>query len=137
MKSVTAASALVAALLALPLIASCGGGEADSADTDTAVTTDTAGATTPGAGAAAEPADRPLAVADIEAYERGLRAELEAVNKAIKDKAAAKPSTATPSAMMAAMDQQTVDAGARAAGVSVDRYSLRMTLVGTRLKAAQ
>ena len=129
----------IASFVLLPLSAACGtGGDAtDSAVADTAAALATA---SPGAAAApstAEPADAPLSPSDVDAFERGLRAELEAVNKAIADKAAAKSGTDTLSAIMGATEQQTVEAGARAAGLSVDRYRTIVNAISGALAARQ
>ncbi|MDF2771245.1 MAG: hypothetical protein K0S86_738 [Geminicoccaceae bacterium] len=130
---------LLASFVVLPLTYACsGGGDAtDSAVADTAAAVDTA---SPGAAAVpstAEPADAPLSPSDIDAFERGLRAELEAVNKAIADKAAAKSGTDTLSAIMGATEQQTVEAGARAAGLTVDRYRTIVNAISGALAARQ
>jgi len=130
---------LLASFVVLPLTYACGGGgdATDSAVADTAAAVDTV---PPGAAAVpstAEPADAPLSPSDVDAFERGLRAELEAVNKAIADKAAAKSGTDTLSAIMAATEQQTVEAGARAAGLSVDRYRTIVNAISGALAARQ
>lgn len=135
----SAGRVFIASFVLLPLSAACGtGGDAtDSAVADTAAALDTA---SPGAAAApstAEPADAPLSPSDVDAFERGLRAELEAVNKAIADKAAAKSGTDTLSAIMGATEQQTVEAGARAAGLSVDRYRTIVNAISGALAARQ
>lgn len=135
----SAGRVFIASFVLLPLSAACGtGGDAtDSAVADTAAALATA---SPGAAAApstAEPADAPLSPSDVDAFERGLRAELEAVNKAIADKAAAKSGTDTLSAIMGATEQQTVEAGARAAGLSVDRYRTIVNAISGALAARQ
>lgn len=129
---------LLASFVVLPLTYACGGGgdATDSAVADTAAAVDTAslGAVAPSAGSAV---DAPLSPSDIDAFERGLRAELEAVNKAIADKAAAKSGTDTLSAIMGATEQQTVEAGARAAGLTVDRYRTIVNAISGALAARQ
>ena len=129
---------LLASFVVVPLTYACGGGgdATDSAVADTAAAVDTAslGAVAPSAGSAV---DAPLSPSDIDAFERGLRAELEAVNKAIADKAAAKSGTDTLSAIMGATEQQTVEAGARAAGLTVDRYRTIVNAISGALAARQ
>jgi hypothetical protein len=129
----------IASFILLPFINACGGGEdaADLAAETAAAAVDTASPGAVVAPATAEPADAPLSPADIDAFERGLRAELEAVNKAIADKAAAKTGTDTLSAIMGATEQQTVEDGARAAGLSVDRYRTIVNAISSALAARQ
>ncbi len=61
-------------------------------------------------------------VEDIERWRRGVQAELQAVNKAAEQLAAAQDDEAKMQAMSAAMEMSTTEAGASAAGVAVDRY---------------
>jgi hypothetical protein len=127
------------ASLLLPFTWSCGGGEdaADTAVADTAAAAQTGSAETAAAAATAGPSDAPLTPSDIDVFERGLRAELEAVNKAIADKTAAKTGNDTLSAMMAATEQQTSETGARAAGVALDRYRTIVDAISSALAARQ
>src|SRR5687768_662724 len=119
-----------------PLLVACGGGgdSTDSAVADTAAAVQSAA---PSAASTTAAADQPLAPSDIDVFERGLRAELEAVNKAIADRTAAKTGTDTLTAMMNATEQQTVEAGARAGGVSVDRYRTVVNAISSALAAFQ
>ena len=74
--------------------------------------------------AAADPGQKPLTVADIDRWEKGMAAEREAVNAAGAKRKAAKTADDTMSAMMAVQDQATMETGAKAAGVDGERYNL-------------
>jgi hypothetical protein len=95
---------------------------------------DTAAAAGPSADVApaAAPADagqKPLTVADIDRWDKGMAAELEAVHAAIAKLKQAKTADDTMTAMMGAQDMTTLEAGAQAAGVDRERYNLvRSTL---------
>ena len=126
-------TARVFAMLFVPIVlAACAGGDSteesseDSVQADpAAASTDTSSsstATTSAATGASDAADQPLTPADIQGYERGLRAEIDRINEVIAEKGRAKTATDTLSAMMAATAQQTVEIGARAAGLPVERY---------------
>jgi hypothetical protein len=79
-----------------------------------------------------DPGPKPLTVADIDRWERGMAAELEAVHAAGEKRKAAKTGDDTVSAMMAVQDQGTLESGAKAAGVDGERYNLiRSTLSET------
>src|SRR5690606_5688417 len=64
----------------------------------------------------------PLTVADVERWERGMQAELEAVEEAERSFGQARNAEDTLNAMTAANETATLEAGARAAGVNVERY---------------
>jgi hypothetical protein len=79
---------------------------------------------------AAAPADagqKPLTVADIDGWARGMAAELEAVHAAAAELRQAKTADDTLSAMTATQDMSTLDAGAQAAGMDRERYNLVRT----------
>ncbi len=107
-------------------------GQSDTAQADTAV----AAAETQQAPAAAggavqsEAVDAPLAVADIERWERGQRAEMEEVEKSLEKLKSAKTGMDSASAQLGAMEMSTIEAGARAAGLSVDRYRRIDDMIG-------
>lgn len=65
---------------------------------------------------------RPLTVDDIDRWQRGMQAELDAVEEAGEALREAETGDDTLSAMMAANDMSTLAAGASAAGVGEDRY---------------
>lgn len=70
-----------------------------------------------------------LTVQDIDRWQRGMDAELEAVEEAEENLSRAATSDDTLNAMMAANDMSTRAAGAQAAGVSEERYEfIRSTL---------
>jgi hypothetical protein len=115
----------LACVLAVTLSA-CGGGDAD---------TDEAPAAEAGADAAAEgtpPADAapqassgapaPVKAEEIDRWQKGMAAELEAVRAAGARMKQAKTNEDTLSAMMAVQEMATQDAGAKAAGTDLERY---------------
>jgi hypothetical protein len=122
--AVTASGLLLAGLYA------CGSRDAKSdADTAAAASTDSAPAQdvstdAPQSSVAADPGQKPLTVADIDRWEKGMAAELEAVNAAGAKRKAAKTGDDTLSAMMAVQDQATMEIGAKAADVEGERYNL-------------
>jgi hypothetical protein len=76
---------------------------------------------------AAAPADggqQPLTVADIDRWDKGMAAELEAVHAAATKLKEAKTADDTLTAMTATQDMSTLEAGAQAAGVDRERYNL-------------
>jgi hypothetical protein len=81
---------------------------------------------------AAAPADagpKPLTVADIDRWDKGMAAELEAVRAAAASLRQAKSVEDTTNAMTEMQDMGTLEAGAQAAGVDRERYNLiRSTL---------
>lgn len=115
----------IAAIAALTL--ACSSGEQSDASGDSAAATDTAAsaAATP-APAATSAASGPasLTVADIDRWQQGMAAELEAVRKAGTQLAGAKDGSDSLDALMAANEVNTRAAGAKAAGVDEDRYQL-------------
>lgn len=76
------------------------------------------------AAAPAEPGQKPLTVADIDRWDKGMAAELEAVQAAAAKRKAAKTADDTVAAMMAVQDMSTLETGAKAAGVDGERYNL-------------
>jgi hypothetical protein len=79
------------------------------------------------AATAAPPTDagpKPVTVTDIDRWERGMAAELEAVRAAAAKRKVAKTADDTVAAMMAIQDQATLETGAKAAGVDGERYNL-------------
>ncbi|HET7471102.1 MAG TPA: hypothetical protein VFJ81_15570 [Gemmatimonadales bacterium] len=117
--STVAGGFLVAALYA------CGAPDAkpDAASQDTAAA-DAATADTTPAAAPADPAQQPLTVADIDRWDKGMAAELEAVHAAAEKRRTAKTADDTVTAMMALQDMATLETGAKAAGVDGERYNL-------------
>ena len=133
MKQLLPARTLVRLLGIATVVAACS--RAEQADTaDSTAATDTA------ASASATPAPTPspanntpasLTADDIDRWQKGMDAEIEAVKKAGADLKAAKTSNDTLSAMMAANDMNTRDAGAKAAGVDGERYQLIRTTLSS------
>ncbi|HEY7637683.1 MAG TPA: hypothetical protein VH763_19215 [Gemmatimonadales bacterium] len=115
-------------LLALTLYA-CGGGDvkpAPGADTaDTTAGQDSADSTAaPAATPVSNPGQTPLAVADIDRWEKGMAAELAAVQGATARLKQAKTGNDTLTALMSLQETATADAGAKAAGVDPERYNV-------------
>jgi hypothetical protein len=67
---------------------------------------------------------KPLTVADIDRWDKGMAAELEAVHAAATKLKEAKTADDTLTAMTATQDMSTLDAGAQAAGLDRERYNL-------------
>src|SRR5258705_478277 len=123
MLSTFAAGVLVAGLYG------CGTGNAkpDAAADTAAAEADPANAAP--AAAPADPGQQPLTVADIDRWDKGMAAELEAVHAAAAHLKQAKTADDTLTAMTATQDMNTLEAGAQAAGVDRERYNLiRSTL---------
>ncbi len=76
------------------------------------------------AAAPAESGQKPLTVADIDRWDKGMAAELEAVHAAAAKLKQAKTADDTMTAMMGTQDMATLEAGAGAAGVDGERYNL-------------
>jgi len=119
---------MVAGLLVAGLCA-CGARDPrPDAGTQAAASEDAAAEPAPSdAASTAAPADagpKPLAVADIDRWDKGMAAELEAVHAAAARRQGAKTADDTVAAMMALQDMATLEAGAEAAGVDGERYNL-------------
>jgi len=111
-------------LLTVFFFAGCGGG-ADQDETHDEVVADAAGdASAPAAGQSGGPSSAPLSVEDIERWEKGMAAELAAVQEAGAKLESAKTGEDTLSALMGVQEMTTTPAGARAAGVDEERYSV-------------
>ena len=116
--------AALACVLALTLTA-CGGGDSDGDEAAPAADAGAeAGSETP---APADPAPAnaptaPVTVADIDSWQKGMAAELEAVRAAGAKMKDAKTNEDTLSAMMAVQEMATQEAGAKAVGMDLERY---------------
>jgi len=111
---------------------------ADSNQAETAAAQGETAATPAATGTAGRAADAsasnaPLTAEDIERWERGQRAELKAVEKVLEDLKSAK--TATDTLSLQFKVNETVEEGARAAGVSVERYRWVDEQIGQALTA--
>lgn len=115
----------VAAGLLVTGLAACGHPDAkpDAASQDTAAA-DAATADTLPAAATSDGGQKPLTVADIDRWDKGMAAELEAVHAAGNRLKQAKSGDDTVTAMMGLQDMSTLEAGAMAAGVDNERYNL-------------
>jgi hypothetical protein len=129
--------AALACVLVLTL-AACGGGGGDARSDEAAPPAD-AGADTDAGSEAAPPAPdasaasmQPVTVPDIDSWKKGMAAELEAVRAAGTKLKEAKTGDDTLSAMMGMQEMATQEAGAKAAGLDLERYKF----VNSELSAA-
>jgi hypothetical protein len=125
-----------ACLLATLLLAACGGRDAASSKADASadsaaepvaeasVPGSDSATEAPGSGSASEATTAPLSTADIDRWDRGIAGELEAVRAAAAKLKTAKTGEDTLSAMMGVQEMNTLEAGARAAGVDPERYKV-------------
>jgi hypothetical protein len=118
-----------AGLLAIALLLACGRKDAPpdtAADTtsteESAAQTNEAPADTQTAQPAGNPASAPLTIADIDRWEKGMAAEMQAVRESAAKLKSARSSEDTLNAMMGVQEMATRDAGAKAAGVDPERY---------------
>ncbi len=114
-------------------LAACAGGDREEPAADSAIATvdDSAAAATPPADAApaSESDDAPLGAADLDRWQKGMEAELKAVQEAGAKLAAARSGLDSVAAVGATIESSTREAGAAAAGVTPDRYlEIRGTL---------
>jgi hypothetical protein len=120
-----------AAACLLAAVVACGRGR-DSGDAnrsgedapDTVASADGGATEQPAPPASAEAASAPLTTADIDRWERGLAGELEAVRAAAARLKTATSGEDTLSAMMGVQEASTIPAGAKAAGVDLERYKV-------------
>jgi hypothetical protein len=113
-------------LLTVLLFAGCGGGAGKDETHDEAVADAAGDARAPApdaAGQSGTPSSAPLSVEDIERWEKGMAAELAAVQEAGAKLKSAKTGEDTLSALMGVQEMTTTPAGARAAGLDEERYS--------------
>lgn len=89
----------------------CGGGDTTETTTNTS-----------GSSAVSLPTEVSFTEADLDAYERGMRREVEAVRAAQQQAQSAKDAQERGKAIQAQWEDATVPLGANAAGVPVDRY---------------
>lgn len=133
---------MIVSVLAAALLAGCGTRRSDAAADDSAaaaqedaaaVQADSVAATPAPQGAQAQTAgtasNAPITLADVERWQRGIAAELQAVREAGEKLHRAKTAEDTVNAMFAANEMGTRAAGAKAAGVDEERYQfIRTTL---------
>ena len=100
--------------------AACGGSDDETAADDQAA--DTAALGAPPMEAATAESGAPITAADLDAYERGMQKEKEIVEEIVKKAENATSDGDQMQLMMAAMEDQTIDDGAQAAGLSLERY---------------
>jgi len=124
---------LIRLVVIATVVAACSRAEqADTTDSAAAVDTATSASATPAPSPSpANNTPASLTVDDIDRWQKGLDAELEAVKKAGADLKAAKTGNDTLTAMMAANDMSTRAAGAKAAGVDEERYQLIRTTLSS------
>jgi hypothetical protein len=122
--AVTASGMLLASLYA------CGTRDAKSdADDGAAASKEAApaedvSADAPEPAAPADAGPKPVTVADIDRWDKGMAAELEAVHEAGAKLKQAKTAEDSSTAMTGVLDTETLGAGAQAAGVDRERYNL-------------
>ncbi len=114
----------LAAAVLLATLAACGGDASEeAADTLAAIEGDQSAMTAPTSDpAAATASDAPVTVEDIDRWQRGMAAELEAVRAAEERLARATTGTDSVDAIFDANDTATREEGARGAGVDEARY---------------
>lgn len=117
------------AILSLVAVAACSRSHDEATDSARTAADSTPPATAPSASAAVTPAtssasgvDAPIAVADIDAWQKGMQAELKAVQDAGTARQNAKSATDTLNALFAANETSTRAAGAKGAGMTEARY---------------
>ena len=113
-------------LLLLSLAAACGG-DKPAADATAEAEVEAAPSQEAATQTSAAPADlsnAPLDVADIDRWQKGMAGELEAVTAAAERMKVARTGEDSMSAMMAVQETSTMDAGATAAGVDLERYKV-------------
>jgi hypothetical protein len=114
-------------LLTVLFVAGCGGGAGEDQTHDEAVAEGAGDAPAPASDAAGQsggPTSAPLSVEDIERWEKGMAAEMAAVQEAGAKLKSAKTSEDTLSALMGVQEMTTTAPGARAAGLDEERYSV-------------
>ncbi len=108
-------------VLTVVLLAGCGGAAKDEPRDDAAAA---AGEAPAAASHSGDPGSTPLSAADIERWEKGMAAELAAVQEAGAKLQSARTGEDTLSALMAVQEMTTTPAGARAAGLDPERYNV-------------
>jgi hypothetical protein len=118
-------------LLCITLIVACGGGDKSG---DQAASGATGGAATPAeaSASASAPANAELTATDLDAYAKGLARETELVRAAQERAKSASTPQARGEAQQAQWEDQTIPEGAKAAGLSPERYrAVRSTVHDT------
>lgn len=114
-------------LVTVLFLAGCGGGAGKDEPHDEGAADaagDAPGPAPDTASHSGNPSPAPLSVEDIERWEKGMAAELAAVREAGAKLKRAKTGEDTLSALMGVQEMTTTPAGARAAGVDQERYSV-------------
>jgi hypothetical protein len=118
-------------LLCITLIVACGGGDKSG---DQAASGATGGAAAPAeaSASASAPASAELTATDLDAYAKGLARETELVRAAQERAKSASTPQARGEAQQAQWEDQTIPEGAKAAGLSPERYrAVRSTVHDT------
>jgi hypothetical protein len=108
--------------LTILLLAGCGGG-GDQRDSGEEAAADAPAPAEEPAGDPAGPAAAPLTTEDIGRWEKGMAAELAAVQEAGEKLVSARTGEDTLSAIMGVQEMSTMPIGAKAAGVDPERYN--------------
>ena len=111
-------------LVVMPLVFGCGGkDDSKAADAEENVAADSAPVSADQAQASTgNPAVAPLTTADIDRWDKGMAGELKAIQEAGARIKSARSGEDTLSAMMGVQETATMDAGAQAAGLELQRY---------------
>jgi hypothetical protein len=128
--------AAFACLLALTPAAGCGGRDTANDEADPSADAPAEGEAAPPSGApAGDPSaaiTAPVTVADLDRWQKGMAGELAAVREGAAKMKSAKTNEDTLSAMMAVQETATREAGAKAAGLELERYGF----ISSNLSAA-
>lgn len=117
----------------LALLAACAGGTDAADEVDSLALADSATAA-PTAAPAPDVAAEPT-LADLEAYDRALAAEVEVLRSVLEQRAAARSGADTIAALLAATEGETAPIAAERAGIDVDRYRRLDDAFGSALAA--
>lgn len=117
------------ALVLTALLAACGGDKPEAAPAGQAAEPAPVADTAAASHGSMHGTGAPATVEDIDRWEKGMAAELDAVTAAAERMKAARSGEDSMAAMMAVQESATLEAGAKAAGVDLERYrSLRSNL---------
>ena len=121
------------------VLAACGTGDPAADSTAAAAGGDTAAtaAAPPPDAPGGAPADAPVTTADLDVFERALRAEIALVNDAVASKAKATTGEDSLTATFAALNTNTEPEAARQAGITVERYRQLSRVLGDALGKRQ
>lgn len=114
--------ARISPAFAVIFLLACGGSQDEVVVADAASPTRDAAPPAPASGQPDANAPAAFTEADLDAYERGMTAEIEIIKAAQQRQASAKTPEERSQAMQAQWDDQSAPAAAKAAGIDPDRY---------------